>query len=66
MGIFNLFNRNDEGIVVTTLKSRGANSPLIDITVGMIKKAVNPKQKLVLIDEDGYENELLVYLRGKD
>ena len=66
MGIFNLFNRNDAGIVVTTLKSRGANSPLIDITVGMIKKAVNPKQKLVLIDEDGYENELLVYLRGKD
>ena len=66
MGIFNLFSSNDDDIVVTTLKSRGATKCFIDITVGMIKKAVNPKQKLVLIDEDGYENELLVYLRGKD
>jgi|2_EtaG_2_1085320.scaffolds.fasta_scaffold162603_1 hypothetical protein len=66
MGIFNLFNSNDDDTVITTLKSRGVNKHLIDITAGMIKKAVDPKQKLVVIDKDGYENELLVYLRGKD
>ena len=66
MCIFNLFSGNDDDIVVAALKSRGVNRHLIDITVGMIKKAVNPKQRLVLIDKDGYTNELLVYLRGKD
>ena len=66
MSIFNLFGGNDDDKVVTSLKSRGVNKHLIDITIGMIKKAVNPKQRLVLIDKDGYTNELIVYLRGKD
>tara|TARA_R100000963_G_C4645325_1_gene109532 strand:+ start:2937 stop:3137 length:201 start_codon:yes stop_codon:yes gene_type:complete len=66
MSIFNLFNSNDDDRVVTTLKSRGTNKYSIDITAGMIKQAVDPKQKLVVVDKDGYEHELLVYLRGKD
>tara|TARA_R110002020_G_scaffold2316_1_gene10727 strand:- start:303 stop:503 length:201 start_codon:yes stop_codon:yes gene_type:complete len=65
MNIFNLFSSNEDDKVVTSLKSRGVNNHSIDITIGMIKKAVNPKQRLVLTDKDGYANELIVYLRGK-
>ena len=63
MGIFNLFSSNTDDIVVTTLTSRGATKRSIDITVWDIKHAVIPETSFIIEDEDGFENELLVYLR---
>ena len=60
MGIFDWFNSTDDNsdnnIIVKSTRSKGDGRPMIDITVGDIRKGI-------ATDENGYRNEVDLFLR---
>ena len=58
MGIFDLLNcsEDDSGVVVKSTRSKGDGRPIIDITVDDIRKGI-------ATDENGYRNEVVLFLR---
>ena len=60
MGIFDWFNSTDDNshnnIIVKSTRSKGDGRPMIDITVGDIRKGI-------ATDENGYRNEVVLFLR---
>ena len=60
MGIFDWFSATDDNsdnnIVVKSTRSKGSGRPIIDITVGDIRKGI-------ATDENGYRNEVVLFLR---
>jgi len=60
MGIFDWFNSTDDNadnnIIVKSTRSKGNGRPMIDITVGDIRKGI-------ATDENGYRNEVVLFLR---
>jgi|TARA_B100001123_G_C14543039_1_gene723115 hypothetical protein len=57
MGLLDWFNSSDDSnIVVKSTRSKGDGRPIIDITVGDIRKGI-------ATDENGYRNEVVLFLR---
>ena len=57
MGLLYWFNSSDDSnIVVKSTRSKGDGRPIIDITVGDIRKGI-------ATDENGYRNEVVLFLR---
>ena len=57
MGLLDWFNSSDDSnIVVKSTRSKGEGRPIIDITVGDIRKGI-------ATDENGYRNEVVLFLR---
>jgi len=60
MGILNWFTSSngddDSHIIVKSARSKGYGRPIIDITVGDIRKGI-------VTDENGYRNEVVLFLR---
>ena len=57
MGILNWFGSSDDSnIIVKSTRSKGNGRPIVDITVGDIRKGITT-------DENGYRNEVVIFLR---
>jgi len=57
MGILNWFGSSDDSnIIVKSTRSKGNGRPIVDITVGDIRKGI-------ATDENGYRNEVVIFLR---
>ena len=58
MGIFDWLggSEDDSGVVVKSTRSKGDGRPIIDITVDDIRKGI-------ATDENGYRNEVVLFLR---
>ena len=57
MGLLDWFGSSDDSnIVVKSTRSKGDGRPMIDITVGDIRKGI-------ATDENGYRNEVVLFLR---
>ena len=58
MGILEWFSssEDDSDIIVKSTRSKGSGRPIIDITVGDIRKGL-------VTDEHGYRNEVVLFLR---
>jgi|TARA_R100000742_G_C4264072_1_gene81954 hypothetical protein len=58
MGIFDWLggSEDDSHIIVKSTRSKGDGRPIIDITVGDIRKGI-------ATDENGYRNEVVLFLR---
>ncbi len=58
MGIFDWINSSDDDsdIIVKSTRSKGHGRPIIDISVGDIRKGI-------ATDENGYRNEVVLFLR---
>tara|TARA_R110002020_G_scaffold300483_1_gene516099 strand:- start:572 stop:763 length:192 start_codon:yes stop_codon:yes gene_type:complete len=57
MGILDWFGSDDDSnIIVKSTRSKGNGRPIIDITVGDIRKGIAS-------DENGYRNEVVLFLR---
>jgi len=58
MGIFDWLggSEDDSNIIVKSTRSKGDGRPIIDITVGDIRKGI-------AADENGYRNEVVLFLR---
>jgi len=58
MGIFDWLggSEDDSNIIVKSTRSKGDERPIIDITVGDIRKGI-------ATDENGYRNEVVLFLR---
>ena len=58
MGIFDWLggSEDDSNIIVKSKRSKGDGRPIIDITVGDIRKGI-------AADENGYRNEVVLFLR---
>ncbi len=58
MGIFDWLggSEDDSDIIVKSTRSKGDGRPIIDITVGDIRKGI-------AADENGYRNEVVLFLR---
>ena len=58
MGIFDWLggSEDDSDIIVKSTRSKGDGRPIIDITVGDIRKGI-------ATDENGYRNEVVLFLR---
>tara|TARA_R100001015_G_C4462639_1_gene49008 strand:- start:33 stop:227 length:195 start_codon:yes stop_codon:yes gene_type:complete len=58
MGIFDWLggSEDDSNIIVKSTRSKGDGRPIIDITVGDIRKGI-------ATDENGYRNEVVLFLR---
>jgi hypothetical protein len=58
MGIFDWLggSEDDSNIIVKSTRSKGNGRPIVDITVGDIRKGITT-------DENGYRNEVVIFLR---
>tara|TARA_R110002110_G_scaffold11822_3_gene56584 strand:+ start:1466 stop:1660 length:195 start_codon:yes stop_codon:yes gene_type:complete len=58
MGILKWFSsgEDDSNIIVKSARSKGSGRPIIDITVGDIRKGI-------VSDKNGYRNEVVLFLR---
>ena len=56
MSLFDWFSKDEDGVVVKTVTSKGLGKPSMAITVGDIKRGI-------AIDEYGYKNEVVLFLR---
>jgi len=57
MGILNWFGSSDDSnIIVKSTRSKGNGRPIVDITVGDIRKGITT-------DENGYRKEVVIFLR---
>ena len=57
MGLLDWFGSSDDSnIVVKSTRSTGDGRPMIEITVGDIRKGI-------ATDENGYRNEVVLFLR---
>ena len=57
MGLLDWFGSSDDSnIVVKSTRSKGDVRPMIEITVGDIRKGI-------ATDENGYRNEVVLFLR---
>ena len=57
MGLLDCFGSSDDSnIVVKSTRSKGDGRPMIEITVGDIRKGI-------ATDENGYRNEVVLFLR---
>ena len=57
MGLLDWFGSSDDSnIVVKSTRSKGDGRPMIEITVGDIRKGI-------ATDENGYRNEVVLFLR---